>query len=103
METFDLKNIIPITEARSRLSQLAQKATKGEYFTLTKDGRPKAILVGVDLWQKIRDDLATIYRKTFLDEETLPFIRSFSQAEITKWIREDKLTPKQKRIIKSRK
>lgn len=93
------QQIIPITEARSRLSRLAEETEKDKWFFLTKGGRPKVVLVGVDLWLKINKEIQKFTQKTFINTAVLPFIRSFTDKEVNQWLKEDKLTSKQKKMI----
>jgi prevent-host-death family protein len=43
-----LDQIIPITQARSRLSELVEKTENKHFWILTKGGKPRAALVDVD-------------------------------------------------------
>lgn len=93
------QQIIPITQARNNLSELVKETEKDKWFFLTKGGKPKVVLVGLNLWSKINQDIQRFTQKTFIAPRTLPFTRLFSDKEIEGWLKEDKLTSKQKRII----
>lgn len=42
-----IDRIVSVTEARSRLSELVDEATAGEFWVLTKGGKPRVALVDV--------------------------------------------------------
>lgn len=42
-----IDRIVSVTEARSRLSELVDKATAGEFWVLTKGGKPRVAIVDV--------------------------------------------------------
>lgn len=86
-----LANIIPITKARSKLGDLAEKVKGGKYVILTKGGKPEAALVDVEYLAKLEKEVARIYQKTFIDPQLLPFTREFTEKEINEWEKEDKL------------
>lgn len=93
------QQFIPVTEARGRLSDLIEEAQENKWFFLTKRGRPKVVLVGVTLWTKINQEIQKFTQKTFIAPKVLPFTRLFSDKEIKRWLKEDKLSPKQTKII----
>ena len=84
-------DIVPITKARSNLSNLTQKVKGEQYIVLTKGGSPKAALVDIDYLKKLEDEVQKIYGKTFIDPTLLPLTRNFSKKTIKKWREEDKL------------
>lgn len=86
-------NIIPITEARSNLGNLTEEVQgQGEnYIILTKGGNPKAALVDISYLEKLQEEVAKIYRKTFIDPKLLPLTREFSEKEVNQWQEEDAL------------
>jgi len=44
-----LKNVIPISEARKNIFQIANEVQKPDnYFTLTENGRPKVVIISAD-------------------------------------------------------
>lgn len=86
----DLK-ILPISQARSRLSSLVRQVKGEEYFLLTKGGKPAAAVVDVDYLTKLQKDSSAAFEKTFVDPKLLPLTREFSNSEIIRWEKEDKL------------
>ncbi len=84
-------NIIPITKARSKLGDLAEKVAGENYIVLTKDGSPKAALVDISYLVSLEKDVKNIYKKTFIDKELLKYTRDFSDEEIKQWLDEDSL------------
>ncbi|MDO8639071.1 MAG: type II toxin-antitoxin system Phd/YefM family antitoxin [Candidatus Daviesbacteria bacterium] len=81
--------IIPISEARAKLSDLADKACGNNYFLLTRGGKPEIALVDIKYLEKLEKDLARIYQKTYIDPQLLPLTREFSDEEIKRWQEED--------------
>lgn len=50
--------ILPISKAKDRLSELVDAASvTHEQVTITKNGSPAAVLVGVDEWESIQETL----------------------------------------------
>jgi prevent-host-death family protein len=48
-----IDRIVSVTEARSRLSELVDEATAGEFWVLTKGGKPRVALVDVAYLDKL--------------------------------------------------
>lgn len=84
-------NIIPITKARTNLSNLAKNVKGNQYVVLTKGGSPQAALVDVNYLKNLEEEVEKIYAKTFIDPKLLPLTRQFSKKEVDKWQEEDKL------------
>ena len=84
-------NIIPITKARSRLGNLAEKVTKDSYIILTKDGSPKAALVDISYLTNLEKQVRKAYGKTFIYPKLLRYTRKFTDEEIKEWEKEDSL------------
>lgn len=84
-------NIIPITEARGKLGDLAEKVSGEQYIVLTKGGSPKAALVDLEYLTKLEREVKGIYQKTFIDKKLLSYTREFSDTEIAEWEKEDAL------------
>ncbi len=84
-------NIIPITKARSKLGNLAEKVNKDNYIILTKDGSPKAALVDISYLTNLEKQVRNAYRKTFIDPKLLKYTRQFGNEEIEEWEKEDAL------------
>lgn len=84
-------NIVPITKARGKLGNLAEKVSKNNYIILTKDGSPKAALVNVSYLANLEKQVKKIYGKTFIDPKLLKYTREFTDKEIKEWEKEDAL------------
>lgn len=82
-------NIIPITKARGKLGNLAEKVSKDNYIILTKDGSPKAALVDISYLTNLEQQVRRAYGKTFIDPKLLKYTRKFSNEEIKEWEKED--------------
>lgn len=83
--------IIPISQARAKLGDLADQASGSNYFLLTRSGKPEVALVDVKYLEKLEQDLLKIYQKTYIDPKLLPLTREFSDEEIKQWSQEDKI------------
>lgn len=84
-------NILPITQARGKLGDLAKRVSGGDYVVLTKGGVPEAALVDYNYLLKLEKSVRAIYSKTFVDPKLTKFTRLFSDKEIDEWQKEDEL------------
>lgn len=49
---------IPISEAKDRLTELADRAAREhDHFTLTRNGRPHAVILSVAEWESLQETL----------------------------------------------
>lgn len=49
---------LPISKVKDRLSELVDEtATTHEHVTITKNGSPAAVLIGVDDWESLQETL----------------------------------------------
>lgn len=83
--------IIPVSEARAKLSNLLDQAKNNQYFLLTRGGKVKAALVDINYLEKLQKDLSRLYGKTYIDPKLLPLTREFSDEEIAQWLKDDQL------------
>jgi antitoxin Phd len=44
---------IPLKDAKASLSSLADDATRGEPSIITRDGKPQAVVVGFEEWERL--------------------------------------------------
>jgi hypothetical protein len=86
-----MANIIPITQARSKLGNLAEQAIASNYFVLTKGTNPPVALVDLSYLKNLEDTVKNIYRKTFIDPKLDKYTRVFSDVEIKEWLQEDEI------------
>lgn len=84
----NIVDIIPITRARPKLGDLAEKVTGENYIVLTKGGK-KTALVDLEYLNNLEREVQKIYKKTFIDPALLPYTRSFSDDDIKSWQEED--------------
>jgi prevent-host-death family protein len=85
------QSIIPVTEARSILGDLYDKVQKDKYIIFTKAGRAKAALVDVEYLQSLEEQVSSLLKTTFLNKDTLPYTRDFTDKEVKAWQEEDVL------------
>ena len=86
-----MANIIPITQARSKLGTLAELAIASNYFVLTKGTKPPVALVDLAYLRNLETAVGKIYQKTFIDPKLDKYTRNFSNMEIKKWLQEDEI------------
>ena len=46
---------VQLREAKAKLSALVEGAAHGEAALITRHGRPRAVIVGVDEWNRLRN------------------------------------------------
>ncbi|MFF0306216.1 type II toxin-antitoxin system Phd/YefM family antitoxin [Streptosporangium sp. NPDC004379] len=50
--------MIPISEAKDRLTELADRAAREhDHFTITRNGRPHAVIMSVAEWESLQETL----------------------------------------------
>lgn len=86
-----MNNIVPITQARGKLGDLASLAVASNYFILTKGGSPSVALVDLEYLKKLESIVKQVTQKTFIDPNLDKFTREFSDKEIAEWQSEDQL------------
>lgn len=69
--------LIPISEAKGRLSELIRQA-QDEDVQLLRDGRPAAVIVSIDRWEQLHEELEDLedrlaYAQHKLDPHTVPW------------------------------
>lgn len=84
-------NIIPITQARSKLGDLAEGVSGEDYVILTKGGLPEAVIVDYNYIQDLEARVRKIYANTFIDPKLVKYTRIFSDKEVKEWVKEDQL------------
>ena len=46
---------VKLRDAKAGLSALVERAADGEATVITRHGRPRAVLLGVEEWERLRD------------------------------------------------
>ena len=46
---------VQLREAKAKLSALVDGAAQGESAIITRHGKPRAVIVGIDEWNRLRD------------------------------------------------
>lgn len=60
---------LPISKVKDRLNELVDAASQTwEQVTITKNGSPAAVLVGVDEWESVQETLFWLSRPGILDD-----------------------------------
>lgn len=84
----DVKNIIPLTEARAKLSSLVKEVSGGKFFVITKLGKPTVAMVDVDYLSELKRK-AAITRIEVIEKE---LAEGFREYLIQKGYNPDKLS-----------
>ena len=84
-------NIIPVSQARSKLGDLTDLVSGENYIVLTKGGNPKAAIVDIKYLSTLQNELSRFYKKTFIDPALVSYTREFSDDEVEQWQKEDSL------------
>jgi len=62
-----MADIVSITEAKSRLTQLVREAERGRSIVITRDARPVAVLVSPAIYDGMRRQLAAVRLRRLRD------------------------------------
>ena len=46
---------VPLREAKAKLSALVENAAQGQAAVITRHGKPRAVIVGIEAWNRRRD------------------------------------------------
>jgi len=62
-----MKNIISISEARSKIFEIAEKVQKlGQIFTFTENGKPKVVMMSADEYENLIEDIELMKNRKFM-------------------------------------
>ena len=63
-----------LREAKVRLSALVEDAAQGQATVITRHGKPRAVIVGIDEWNRLRDvpSFGRLLTSIPLGDEDLP-------------------------------
>lgn len=68
---------IPITEAKARIAELADRAAREhDHFTLTRNGRPEVMIISVAEYEELVETMNVL-----ADRETAADLRESAQSE----------------------
>ena len=65
---------VQFREAKARLSALVEDAAQGQTTVITRHGKRRAVIVGIDEWNRLRDvpSFGRLLTSMPLDDEDLP-------------------------------
>lgn len=65
---------VQLREAKAKLSALVEEAAQGETAVITRHGKPRAIILGVDEWNRLRrvPSFGRLLLSSSLEEGDLP-------------------------------
>ena len=65
---------VQLREAKARLSALVDEAAQGETAIITRHGKPRAVIVGVDEWNRLRNipSFGRLLLASELEDDDLP-------------------------------
>jgi prevent-host-death family protein len=82
----DIKNVLPISEARRKIFDLAQEVQKpGIYYTFTERGRPKAVLMSAEEFASWQETLEVIREFPDLKKDVEEVDQAVKSGEYKKW------------------
>ncbi len=92
----DTKTTLPISEARKKIFEIAEDAQKpGRYYTLTENGRPKAVIMSAEEFESWQETLEVIWEFPNLRKDIEETEKAFKSGEYKKWITLDNLLAKE--------
>jgi antitoxin YefM len=81
-----IKTTISITEARKNIFDIAEDVQKsGVYYTLTENGRPKAVLMSAEEFESWAETLDIMQEFPDLKNEIAEIDRAVKKGEYKKW------------------
>jgi len=81
MHRMNSKNTLPITEARKRIFELAEKTQKGKaVFFLTQNGKAKAVMMSVEEYESWQDTIGIVTDKE-LAKDILAADKSYEKGD----------------------
>ena len=65
---------VQLREAKARLSALVEDAAHGQSAVITRHGKPQAVILGIDEWNRLRDvpSFGRLLASAPLDDGDLP-------------------------------
>lgn len=90
------KTTLSITEARKRIFDIAEDVQNpGVYYTLTENGKPKAVLLSFEEYESIIETMAVMEEMPELDEELKESREAVKRGEHKNWTTLEELLAKQ--------
>jgi len=81
-----MKNIISISEARSRIFEIADNVqTPNKVYTLTSDGKPKAVIMSAEEYESMVETMEVERIFPNLDKDIAETKKAFKTGEYKKW------------------
>lgn len=86
INNMDSKNTLSITEARTKIFDLAEKVQKpGVHYTLTENGRPKAVLMSAEEFESWEETLEVIQEFPDLEKDIKETDQAVKTGAYKKW------------------
>ena len=65
---------VELRDARARLSALVEDAAEGRATVITRHGKPRAVIAGIDHWNRLREvpSFGRLLSSAPLEDEDLP-------------------------------
>ena len=80
----NIKNIIPISQARSEIFSIAQKVQKpGQHVTLTENGRPKLVILSALEFESLVETVDVLRAFPDLEDNIAIAEREYRQGDVT--------------------
>jgi len=99
----DIRTTLPITEARKRIFDIAQKVQRpGSYYTLTEKGRPKAVILSAEEFESWRETLDVAREFPDLKNDIKKVDQAVKTGEYKKWAALDDVMAKYGYVLKDK-
>ncbi len=80
-----IKNIISISEARSRIFEIAEKVQKkGQVFAFTENGKAKVVMIGAEEYDSLLEDIELANDPKFINKMKMSD-EEFKRGEFFTW------------------
>ncbi|MBU4274479.1 type II toxin-antitoxin system Phd/YefM family antitoxin [Patescibacteria group bacterium] len=94
------KTTIPISEARKKIFKIAEESQKpGNYYTLTENGRPKAVIMSANDFDSWQETMEVIKEFPDLKKDIKETERAVRSGEHRSWVTLEDLLSKEGFVI----
>ncbi len=98
------KTTLPISEARKKIFKIAEEVQKpSNYYTLTENGRAKAVIMSADEFGSWQDTIEVMYEFPDIKKDIKETDRAVKSGEYKNWTTLDELLAKEGFLIAGKK
>jgi len=96
----DPKNTISISEARKKIFEIAEEVQKPDkYYTLTENGRPKAVLMSAEQFDSIMETVEVMREFPNLDKDIKETNEAIKNGQYKNWTTLEELLAKEGFVV----